>query len=288
MRAVRRAAGDALHPDREPLAVLADIRAMLGSRHFAAQYLQMPAPPEGNIINPGWFRRYTALPAEFDYKLQSWDTASKDTVSADYSVCVTIGVKDGHVYLLDVFRKKMEYFALKQAIYAHAMMHRPGIIVIEESPAGIALIQQLRAENLTGLRAEKPIKDKVVRIERHSARLEAGRMFVPADAVWLPDYLHEIAMFPNGKHDDQVDATSQALAYVWQLGGPEAFIAFMRANTAAKVDAEIPNIRIDHDDKGISFFLRDGRKAARDGDGSFLVTEAEYRSIRNIPGLRRL
>lgn len=103
-RVVHRAAGSALHPDREPLEVLAEI----GSRHFAAQYLQMPAPPEGNIINPAWFGRYTALPNEFDYKLSSWDTASKDTVSADYSVCVARG--QGYLKNSSGFQLNFHYF----------------------------------------------------------------------------------------------------------------------------------------------------------------------------------
>jgi predicted phage terminase large subunit-like protein len=36
-------------------------------------------------------------------------------------------------------------------------------------------------------------------------------VFIPQDAPWLADYLHELAMFPKGKFDDQVDSTSQAL-----------------------------------------------------------------------------
>jgi predicted phage terminase large subunit-like protein len=36
----------------------------------------------------------------------------------------------------------------------------------------------------------------------------------PKEAPWLGDYLKELAAFPGGKHDDQVDSTSQALEYL--------------------------------------------------------------------------
>ena len=46
-------------------------------------------------------------------------------------------------------------------------------------------------------------------------------MRLPQMASWLEDYLHELACFPTGAHDDQVDATSQALLrWLWARGKP--------------------------------------------------------------------
>jgi hypothetical protein len=39
---------------------------------------------------------------------------------------------------------------------------------------------------------------------------------MPREAHWLADYLHELTVFPNGRYDDQVDSTSQALAWTKQ------------------------------------------------------------------------
>jgi predicted phage terminase large subunit-like protein len=50
-----------------------------------------------------------------------------------------------------------------------------------------------------------------MRMAAQTPMIEAGRVFIPQDAPWLADYLHELAMFPKGKFDDQVDSTSQAL-----------------------------------------------------------------------------
>ena len=46
-----------------------------------------------------------------------------------------------------------------------------------------------------------------------SFRIEAGQVHLPADAAWLDEYLLELLAFPYGKHDDQVDSITQALAF---------------------------------------------------------------------------
>lgn len=47
-----------------------------------------------------------------------------------------------------------------------------------------------------------------------SVRIEAGEVFIPEAAEWLGDFQAEICVFPNGSHDDQVDALSQLLWWV--------------------------------------------------------------------------
>jgi hypothetical protein len=44
--------------------------------------------------------------------------------------------------------------------------------------------------------------------------IETGFVHIPLQADWLAEYQHEMAIFPNGKYDDQVDSTSQALDWV--------------------------------------------------------------------------
>src|SRR5499427_7500671 len=50
--------GEALHPEREPLAVLQNIRRTIGEYNFAGQYQQSPAPLGGGLVKAEWFRRY--------------------------------------------------------------------------------------------------------------------------------------------------------------------------------------------------------------------------------------
>jgi hypothetical protein len=52
--------------------------------------------------------------------------------------------------------------------------------------------------------------------------LRDGFVFLPEEAPWLTDYLHELTTFPYGKYKDQTDSTSQALDWIkdgfWDLG----------------------------------------------------------------------
>jgi len=67
------------------------------------------------MIKKEWFQNYTpeSCPQSFDYVFQSWDTASKVTELSDFSVCTTWGRKGKYLYLLHVYRKKMDYPTLK-------------------------------------------------------------------------------------------------------------------------------------------------------------------------------
>src|SRR4029077_8315899 len=88
-RAVHRRIGEALHPERESLEVLQNIRNTQGEYNFAGQYQQEPAPLGGGMVKLAWFRTYRAgdEPAKFDLIFQSWDTAVKATELSDFSVC---------------------------------------------------------------------------------------------------------------------------------------------------------------------------------------------------------
>ena len=110
-RTYHRQAGEALHPAREPLPVLEEIRRQLGSDLFSAQYQQRPVPPGGAMIKRHWVQRYVSLPPR-SYRtriIQSWDTASKLGAENDWSVCTTWQVEDNTYYLLDVERRRLDY-----------------------------------------------------------------------------------------------------------------------------------------------------------------------------------
>lgn len=215
-----RKAGEALHPEREPLEVLKGLQNDMGIEFFSAQYLQSPTPPGGGIVKLDWFNRYDPvnLPP-FIRIIQSWDCASKATQHADYSVCTTWGVtRTEHIYLLHVFRGRLEYPDLRRKVRELAVQHKASILLIEDTVAGTPLIQELSREVLAHIKAIKPKGDKVVRMQIQTPAIEAGNVWIPQEAYWLGDYLNELAMFPKGKYDDQIDSTAQALAYIKELG----------------------------------------------------------------------
>jgi hypothetical protein len=101
-RIYHRKAGEALSPEREPLAVLEQLKAQLGGDAFSAQYQQEPAPPGGAMVKRIWIKRYRDLPTKDrrTYVIQSWDTASKGGPENDFSVCTTWFVTGGAQWYL--------------------------------------------------------------------------------------------------------------------------------------------------------------------------------------------
>ncbi len=208
--------GEILHPDREPLEILEQTKADMGTLAFSAQYQQRPVAVEGNLVKWKWFRFYAYPPAHDDdgRVIQSWDTASKAGELNDYSVCTTWLMKSDDYYLLDVLRERLEYPGLKKRVIEMALRHAAHSVLIEDKGSGTQLIQDLRFEK-TGVRpiAITPEADKVTRLSNQSAHIEAGQVFLPESAQWLDEFKLEIMAFPNGRFDDQVDSVSQFLGW---------------------------------------------------------------------------
>jgi phage terminase large subunit-like protein len=53
-----------------------------------------------------------------------------------------------------------------------------------------------------------------MRLHAQTATIENGFVWLPREAPWLAEYLRELTLFPAGRHDDQVDSTAQALAWI--------------------------------------------------------------------------
>lgn len=208
-----RRAGEALHAQREPLEILKHLREALGEYNFAGQYQQTPAPAGGGLVKAEWFKTYTAadMPMTFEMVFQSWDTANKPSELSDYSVCTTWGIKEKHVYLLHVFRKRLGYPELKRAVREQADAFGPKAILIEDKASGTQLIQELVSDGVHTIKKYEPTMDKIMRMNSVTSTIENGFAHLPDKAAWLGEYLHELTSFPKGKHDDQADSTSQAL-----------------------------------------------------------------------------
>ena len=224
-----RAEGQALHQTRVPLEELTRIRSTIGEAAWATQYMQRPAPAGGGLVKCDWFKRYTQteLPETFERIVQSWDTANTVAEWSDFSVCTTWGVKQGRFYLLNIFRKKLLYPDLKPAVLEQARMHHATIVLIEDRASGTQLIQDLKRDGFSKFKAIQPDRDKKMRMSDQTAPIENGFVYLPTEAHWLPEYLHEVTVFPNGKFDDQIDSTSQALAYMNSAQEP-GIIGFYR------------------------------------------------------------
>jgi predicted phage terminase large subunit-like protein len=185
---------------------------------------------------PGYSRRPAAvansLGSQFTGGIESGteDTASKEGVQNDWSVCATwLLVGDDH-FLMDLIRGRWDYPTLLGRAIKHAADHRPNRIFVEDTGVGTGLITELKNERLPAIPV-KPVHNKEVRMSVQSAKFESGHVFLLERASWLADLEAELFAFPNGRHDDQVDSISQALAHelasgIWserELAGLRSF-----------------------------------------------------------------
>jgi predicted phage terminase large subunit-like protein len=167
----------------------------------------------GGLVKTEWFERYrdSDKPERFDRIVQSWDTANKATELSDYSVCTTWGVNGKHLFLIGLFRRRLEYPALKRAVREQQNLFNACVVLIEDKASGTQLIQDLIAEGCHGVTRYQPTDEKTMRMHAQTGVVENGFVHLPETAPWLAEYLHELAVFPNGKHDDQADSTAQFL-----------------------------------------------------------------------------
>jgi predicted phage terminase large subunit-like protein len=115
----------------------------------------------------------------------------------------------------------MEYPELKREVRAQYERFRPSVVLIEDKASGTQLIQELIHEGLYAVTRYQPQTDKVMRMHAQTAMIENGFVHLPEAPPWLAQYLHEMTVFPHGKHDDQVDSTAQMLDWYKQgAGGP--------------------------------------------------------------------
>jgi predicted phage terminase large subunit-like protein len=211
-----RAEGDPLWPGKYSRAEMDETKAVIGSRDWAGLYQQRPSPAEGAIFLRGWWRYWKTAPEPvwFDEIVQSWDCTFKDTKGTDYVVGQVWGRKGANRYLLDQCRDRMNFPKTVDAIRKlKAKWPSSGAILVEDAANGPAVVSILKSE-IPGLIPVSPKGGKAVRAHAITAQIEAGNVYIPSPEAreWSGDFIEECAAFPNGKHDDQVDAMTQALS----------------------------------------------------------------------------
>jgi predicted phage terminase large subunit-like protein len=194
---------------------LEDRRSRIGFHVFAAQYQQAPVQRHTIMIKRESICRYDELPTRTSssFVMQSWDAASKGGELNDYSACATLLFHQGTIYVAHMLRDRFEYVDLIPHAIAHARMHRPKIILVEDIGIGTVLLGELKKAGLPAQPAVKLPYDKKTRMLIQSPKFTNGTVQLPRQATWLADTEAELCAFPHTRHDDQVDCLSQTLAY---------------------------------------------------------------------------
>ena len=207
--------GDLLNPVREPHHVLDMLRAEIGAYAFSAQYLQNPVPMESEHLRLDKMTLIDAPPPrdEILWVVQSWDTAIKDKPGCDFSVCTTWGWDGNRWVLLDVLRERLDFPALTSAAVRLKTTWRPDKVFVEDSSNGTALVQQLRQEGRLEFQYVRPHGGKFERFIVQTDMLQSDRLAFPTSPCWFEPLKNELLVFPNGRHDDQVDSVTQFIAW---------------------------------------------------------------------------
>jgi predicted phage terminase large subunit-like protein len=241
--------GDPLWEGPFPRERLESIRASTTPMVWSALYQQHPSPAEGNIFKRQWWRFWypkgvtppppeivrvsdqefvecgqRELPDKLTQHTQSWDMSFKDTKSSDYVSGQVWAEFGADSFLLDQLWGRMDFIATLAAVRALTNKWPMALAkLVEEKANGAAVISSLQRE-IAGLIPIEPLGGKEARAVAASPAVFAGNVWLPHPAFhpWVRDFIEEHAAFPNGTHDDQVDAETQYLNYRYGTGASRA------------------------------------------------------------------
>lgn len=230
--------GELLHPERFPLEVVEEEKAQ-GEYYFAGQHQQRPAPADGGVFKKSWWKWFDmVVPDEGGWDLVMPELrfltltvdASFGTLNetSDFNSLLVVGRKGPLRYVLDNITRKMTLDDTIKAIkFLKARWGRRLTTVLVELKAnGQSIIDGLKAAGVQGVIGFDPKRDnKVARANAIQPFVQAGDVLLPKNFPWVDAFLHEFSVFPNGSHDDQVDALSQCLIHMHGSGSINDFLA---------------------------------------------------------------
>ncbi len=233
--------GDLMFPERFPEAQVEELERTLGAYATAGQLQQRPAPREGGLFKPEWFLPIGALPNDIVRAVRAWDlaaTAKTTSNNPDWTAGVRMSrTRTGMFIIEGVRRFRGSPMEVEASVIGQAPIDGKATTVrLAQDPgqAGKAQAEML-VRKLAGypIKVERPTGDKSTRAAPLASQAEAGnvRILLTGDATadaWVQPFLDELALFPAGAHDDQVDAAADALSEL-ALGGSTYSLAALAA-----------------------------------------------------------
>ena len=208
--------GEALHAERYNEEALARIERAVGPRDWSALYQQNPVADDGEYFTRDMINYYDRDEIDHDRMkfYCAWDLAIGKNDRNDYTVGIVVGIDEqDQLYVVDMVRGRFDGFEIVEKILDLYEMWKPSIIGIErghiEMALGPFLEKRVRERGLyeayfkdlkTGRR------DKEARARAIQGRMQQGMVFLPKEANFTGPLVAELLRFPNGVHDDQVDA----------------------------------------------------------------------------------
>jgi predicted phage terminase large subunit-like protein len=223
-----RAPGDALWPDWESREAILAKQTALGERQFAAMFQQAPMPEGGTMFDVSKILAVDCVRP--GVSARGWDFAAGTDTQRDPDW--TAGVKltrceGGEFVVDDVQRARVAPGELRAFVHHVAQQDGTDVTIGLPQDPGQAGSYQITAltQILAGYRvvasAERGPKD--IRADKYSSQINNGN-FRLCRAPWNRAFLEELAAFPHGRKDDQVDALSRAFALLTVDSTPARYV----------------------------------------------------------------
>lgn len=165
----------------------------------------------GNVFNRGWFQIVDAAPVDAR-RVRFWDKAGTEG-AGDFSAGVRLAEHAGSYYVEHVIRGQWSAQRRNQVMRQAAEFDgvEVPIWVEREGGSGGKESAEITVQDLAGwmVRADLVTGSKLARAGGFAAQAEAGNIKL-VRGQWNEAYLAELHSFPDGAHDDQVDASSGA------------------------------------------------------------------------------
>ena len=180
-----------------------------GIRAWNALYQGRPTSAEGNVFKREWWQYYDKLPDNIPLIGISVDATFKDSDTSDFVAIEVWGKLNGDYYLIDLIKRRMDFPETLRAIkHMNSKYPQRHSILVEDKANGSAIISMLKHE-LGSIIPITPKESKVARANAITGIVEGGNVYLPKYADFTNEFVEEFASFPNGAHDDMVDACTQ-------------------------------------------------------------------------------
>lgn len=215
-----RKVGQALWPERFDEQYLRDFQQS-DPRGFQALYQGRPAPDEGVFLKADDIRTYGSMKDLPPRDQLTFYAASDHAVSTaegrDLTCLLVAGVdRDDNIWIMpELFWKRAPTDEVVEGML-HTMKHFQPVFWwaekghISKSIGPFLRKRMLETRTYCSIIEVTPTADKQARAQAIAARMAMGKVYFPAFAKWWGDARNEMLKFPQGLHDDFVDA----LAYI--------------------------------------------------------------------------
>ena len=234
----------------------------------SGQYQQTPEARGGGIIKREFWQHHDGKFPLFSYVVASLDSSFAEKELNDPSALTIWGIfqnEYGHnrAMLIFGFRKLLQFEGMRlrpdkgenQKGFMERQMREWGLVewtyetckrwkvdhlLIEGKASGISAAQAMRKRYSNArfsIQLVNPEGDKVARALAVQSTFSNRMVYAPTERDWCVDLIDEAAVFPNGKHDDYTDSTTQAIKHLRDMN-------LLELDEDVRAE-EIANVRLD-------------------------------------------